>query len=63
MLLFYMLAAELAQNRAPFSYEAIPEFVAGALEQQPAIVELVKRYVFMENCRCRWTRAGLRECV
>jgi glutamine---fructose-6-phosphate transaminase (isomerizing) len=49
MLLFYMLAAELAR-RAPFSYEAIPEFVAGALEQKPAIVELVQRYVFMENC-------------
>jgi glucosamine--fructose-6-phosphate aminotransferase (isomerizing) len=50
MLLFYMLAAELAQQRPSFSYEAIPEFVAGALEQQPAIVELVQRYVFMENC-------------
>jgi len=49
MLLFYMLAAELAQS-LPFSYEAIPEFVAGALEQQPAISELVQRYVFMENC-------------
>src|SRR5499426_3862492 len=32
MLLFYMLAAELAQQPLPFSYEAIPEFVAGALE-------------------------------
>jgi glutamine---fructose-6-phosphate transaminase (isomerizing) len=50
MLLFYMLAAELAQNHAPFSYEAIPQFVASALEQKPAIVELVQRYVFMENC-------------
>src|SRR5262247_3872375 len=50
MLLFYMLAAELAQQPLPFSYEAIPEFVAGALEQQPAISELVQRYVFMENC-------------
>ncbi len=49
MLLFYMLAAELARS-LPFSYEAIPEFVAGALEQQPAISELVQRYVFMENC-------------
>jgi glucosamine--fructose-6-phosphate aminotransferase (isomerizing) len=45
-----MLAAELAQKSVPFSYEAIPKFVAGALEQQPAIVELVQRYVFMENC-------------
>jgi glucosamine--fructose-6-phosphate aminotransferase (isomerizing) len=50
MLLFYMLAAELAQSPAPFSYESIPEFVAGALEQKAAINELVQRYVFMENC-------------
>ena len=50
MLLFYMLAAELARNAAPFSYESIPEFVAGALEQKEAISELVQRYVFMENC-------------
>src|SRR5512132_181285 len=50
MLLFYMLAAELAQTPAPFSYEAIPQLVAGALEQKPAILELVQRYVFMENC-------------
>jgi glucosamine--fructose-6-phosphate aminotransferase (isomerizing) len=49
MLLFYMLAAELA-DKAPFSYEAIPQLVAGALEQKPAIMELVQRYVFMENC-------------
>jgi len=50
MLLFYMLAAELAHNALPFNYDAIPAFVAGALEQQPAIRELVQRYVFMENC-------------
>lgn len=50
MLLFYMLAAELAQNSAAFSYEAIPDFVARAGEQKPAILELVQRYVFMENC-------------
>jgi glucosamine--fructose-6-phosphate aminotransferase (isomerizing) len=50
MLLFYMLAAELAGKPLPFSYEAIPQFVAEALEQKPAIVELVQRYVFMENC-------------
>src|SRR5688572_33345946 len=49
-LLFYMLAAELADKAPPFSYEAIPQFVAGALEQRPAIAELVQRYVFMENC-------------
>src|ERR1700752_172155 len=50
MLLFYMLAAELAGSALPFSYEVIPQFVSGALEQRPAIQELVQRYVFMENC-------------
>jgi glutamine---fructose-6-phosphate transaminase (isomerizing) len=50
MLLFYMLAAELAQKPVPFSYETIPQLVAAALEQKPAIGELVQRYVFMENC-------------
>src|SRR5678809_1692003 len=39
MLLFYMLATELAQRSVPFSYEAIPEYVAQALEQRPAILE------------------------
>jgi glucosamine--fructose-6-phosphate aminotransferase (isomerizing) len=48
MLLFYMLAAELSSG-AP-SFESIPEFVSRALEQKPAILELVQRYVFMENC-------------
>src|SRR5881296_3620738 len=50
MMLFYMLAAALAGDRALIEYERIPEFVARALEQTPAIVELVQRYVFMENC-------------
>jgi glucosamine--fructose-6-phosphate aminotransferase (isomerizing) len=50
MMLFYMLAAELAESPPAWSYEAIPEFAARALEQQPAILELVQRYVFMENC-------------
>ena len=50
MMLFYMLAAALSKNRQPIDYERIPEFTARALEQQPAIVELVQRYVFMENC-------------
>jgi len=49
MLLFYMLAAELS-NRESIRYEAIPDFVSTALEQQAAITELVQRYVFMENC-------------
>src|SRR5262249_61242678 len=31
-------------------YEAIPDFVALALKQKPALEELVQRYVFMENC-------------
>ena len=50
MMLFYMLAAALSQDRNSIDYERIPEFTARALEQKPAIVELVQRYVFMENC-------------
>ena len=50
MMLFYMLANELADCHPTSSYEAIPDFAARALEQQPAILELVQRYVFMENC-------------
>src|SRR5256714_12245806 len=37
MMLFYMLAAELATSAPVWSYEAIPGFAARALEQQPAI--------------------------
>lgn len=50
MMLFYMLATELATSAPPWAYDAIPDFAARALEQQPAILELVQRYVFMENC-------------
>ena len=50
MMLFYMLAAELAQSQPAWSYEAIPEFANRALEQKRPIMELVQRYVFMENC-------------
>ena len=50
MMLFYMLAAALAGDRVSIDYERIPEFAARAVEQKPAIVELVQRYVFMENC-------------
>ncbi len=50
MLLFYMLAEALAENRPAWSYATIPDFAARSLEQQPAILELVQRYVFMENC-------------
>ena len=50
MMLFYMLAAELAETAPAWSYDVIPNFAARALEQQPAILELAQRYVFMENC-------------
>ena len=50
MLLFYMLAAQLAESPRSFKFESIPDLVSAALEQQPAILELVQRYVFMENC-------------
>ncbi len=50
MMLFYMLSAQLADSSKRLQYEAIPDFAARAVEQQPAILELVQRYVFMENC-------------
>jgi glucosamine--fructose-6-phosphate aminotransferase (isomerizing) len=50
MMLFYMLAAELADQSRKLTYETIPDLAARALEQEPAILELVQRYVFMENC-------------
>jgi glucosamine--fructose-6-phosphate aminotransferase (isomerizing) len=50
MMLFYMLAEALAETKPAWSYDAIPDFAARAIEQQPAILELVQRYVFMENC-------------
>src|SRR3989440_5211268 len=50
MMLFYMLAAALSKNSQSIDYEKIPDFTARALEQKPAIIELVQRYVFMENC-------------
>ena len=50
MILFYMLAAELTERAVSLDYDLIPEFCDRALEQQPAILELVQRYVFMENC-------------
>ena len=50
MMLFYMLAMELAVTKPLWSYESIPAFASRVLEQQPAILELVQRYVFMENC-------------
>jgi glucosamine--fructose-6-phosphate aminotransferase (isomerizing) len=50
MMLFYMLAAALSNDRNSINYREIPDFAARALEQKTAIVELVQRYVFMENC-------------
>jgi glutamine---fructose-6-phosphate transaminase (isomerizing) len=49
MMLFYMLAGALSDTRVP-DYAKIPDLAARALEQRSAIVELVQRYVFMENC-------------
>lgn len=50
MILFYMLAARLAVSPLSWSYDGIPALAARALEQRPAVLELVQRYVFMENC-------------
>lgn len=50
MMLFYMLAAALAREGRAIDYQAIPGLAARALEQKQALVELVQRYVFMENC-------------
>lgn len=50
MMLFYMLASALGKSNLSIDYTRVPEFAARALEQKPAIVELVQRYVFMENC-------------
>src|SRR5262249_4333656 len=50
MLLFYILAEALAKNGRAINYETIPDLAARVLEQKPAIMELVQRYVFMENC-------------
>ena len=50
MMLFYLLAAALGNDQRTIDYRRIPEFANLAIEQQPAVVELVQRYVFMENC-------------
>jgi glucosamine--fructose-6-phosphate aminotransferase (isomerizing) len=50
VMLFYLLAAALATNGPSINYASIPELAERALEQKPAISELVQRYVFMENC-------------
>jgi len=48
MLHFYLLANELASKR--LDVEVIPDRTSHSLELKPQIEELVKRYVFMENC-------------
>lgn len=50
MILFYMLSAALSTDGRSIDFTSVPDFAARALEQKPAIVELVQRYVFMENC-------------
>lgn len=50
MMLFYMLAAALADAGSNLRYDLIPGYVAGALDHRDAIRQLVERYVFMENC-------------
>jgi glucosamine--fructose-6-phosphate aminotransferase (isomerizing) len=48
MLHFYMLASALADSKLEF--ERIPHYSAQALQLKTEVEELVKRYVFMENC-------------
>jgi glucosamine--fructose-6-phosphate aminotransferase (isomerizing) len=50
LMLFYLLAAALGTDKRAIDYVRIPEFANLAIEQKPAVVELVQRYVFMENC-------------
>ncbi|MFL6216797.1 MAG: SIS domain-containing protein [Blastocatellia bacterium] len=50
MMLFYMLAAALADTNSDLRYEAIPGHVASALDERETIRQMVERYVFMENC-------------
>ena len=48
MLHFYMLAAQLANEKIAF--EKIPAFASQVLQLKSKVEELVERYVFMENC-------------
>jgi glucosamine--fructose-6-phosphate aminotransferase (isomerizing) len=50
IMLFYMLAEALSDLEPKLAYEQIPEYAARALELRPMVEEMVKRYVFMENC-------------
>ncbi len=42
--------AAIAKDGRVIDYQTIPDLAERALEQKTAIVELVQRYVFMENC-------------
>lgn len=48
MLHFYMLAAELGEAAPEF--RAIPDLAAATLESRSLVLEIVQRYLFMENC-------------
>lgn len=48
MLHFYMLASILSDAR--LEYEKIPHFSAQVLQLKAKVEEIVRRYVFMENC-------------
>lgn len=48
MLHFYMLARALSEKKLEF--EKIPHFSAQALQLKQEVEDLVRRYVFMENC-------------
>ncbi|MBS1793927.1 MAG: SIS domain-containing protein [Acidobacteria bacterium] len=48
MLHFYMLASVLGDRKIDF--ERVPHFSAQALQLKVNVEELVRRYVFMENC-------------
>jgi glucosamine--fructose-6-phosphate aminotransferase (isomerizing) len=50
MMLFYMLAEALSEREPALAYEKIPEYAALSLGLRPQVEEMVKRYVFMENC-------------
>ncbi len=50
MMLFYMLAAALADTGAAPDFRRIPDFAQQSLEQRAVIEGFVERYVFMENC-------------
>jgi glutamine---fructose-6-phosphate transaminase (isomerizing) len=50
MALFYLIANALADKTNRLNYALIPEYTSRALELRPVVEEIVRRYVFMENC-------------